>query len=316
MIRSTFLFFCLFFCLTQTCHGLEITFRPSASVDGASVSLAEVADFDSQSELAESLKTQAISPAPPPGQDFLLQTGDIIQNLTRTLGVPPSVIWNGPATIRVYRKGVSIGPEKIQSIIADFLQKHRNDLPEAEIRFIASSLPLPFMIPTGELTWVVIPSHPGILRSSSMSLILSVDGHVRKNIAIAGHIEAMAPVVVAATSVQRGCILTADQVRILTRNIAENNAPCLNPREIIGQKTNRNIKEGDIIEQAWVDIPPMVARGQMVKIILNEGELHLSTTGLANMNGTKGQIIRVQNIASKKMIYCRVSAPGIVEVQL
>jgi flagellar basal body P-ring formation protein FlgA len=316
MIRPTFYFICLFFTLAQACYGLEVTFRPSSSVENASISLADVADFNDQSELAQALGSQVISSSPAPGQEILLQTNNLRQHLIATLSVPASVQWNGPAAICVHRNGINIGPEKIQSIIAEFLQKRRNDLPKADIHFIPSSLPLPFILPMGDLTWEVIPSHPGILSSSSISCIFSVDGHVRKNISISGRIEALAPVAVTTTSIQRGGILTSDQVHVLTKNIAESNAPCFDPRDIIGNKTNRNIKEGSVIERTWIDSPPMVTKGQMVKILLDNGGLHIATTGTANMNGTKDQIIRVQNINSKKMIYCRVTAPGIVEVQL
>jgi flagellar basal body P-ring formation protein FlgA len=316
MIRSTFLISCLFFSIAQACHGFQVTFRPSATVEGVSVSLADVADFDVQSDLAQALGSQIISPSPPPGQEILIQTGNLRQYLSGALSIPASVEWSGSETIRIHRKGTTVGPEKIQSIIADFFQKRRRDLPEAEIHFTPASLPLPFILPSGNLTWEVIPSNPGILSSTSISLIFTVDGHVRKNIAIAGHIEALAPVAVAASSIQRGSIMTLENIHVLPRNIAEISSPCLDPRDIIGKKTNRNIKEGSVIERTWTDTPPMVARGQIVKILLNTGELHLATTGIANMNGTKDQVIRVQNVNSKKLIYCRVTAPGIVEVQL
>lgn len=316
MIRLTLLIFCLFLAFTEPCNGLEITFRPSASVEDVSVKLADVADFDVPSDLSQALGSQVISSSPAPGQEILLQSGTLRQHLTATLSIPASVQWNGPATLRVHRNGISIGPEKIQSIIAEFLQKHRNDLPEAKIHFIPASLPLPFILPTGELTWEVIPSNPKILSSSSISLIFNVNGDVRKNISISGHIEALAPVTVAATSIQRGSTLTAEQVQVLTKDIAENSSPCLDPRDIIGKKINRTIKEGSVIERTWFDFPPIITKGQMVKIILDNGDLHIATTGIANMNGAKDQVIRVQNINSKKMIYCRVTAPGIVEVQL
>jgi flagellar basal body P-ring formation protein FlgA len=316
MIRSTLFIFCLFLSFAQTCSGLEVTFRPSATVEKVSVSLADIADFDDQSELAQALGSQGIASSPAPGQEILLQTGNLRQHLITTLSIPASVQWNGPAVVRVHRNGISIGPEKIQSIIAEFLQKRRNDLPEAEIRFIPASLPLPFVLPTGDLSWEVIPSNPGILTSSSISLIFTVDGHVRKNMAILGRIEALAPVSVAVSSLRKGETLTPELVQVATRDIAESSSPCLDPREIIGKKINHAIKEGSVIERSWLDFPPMITRGQIVKIILNNGDLHVATTGTANMNGTKDQLIRIQNNTSKKIIYGRVKAPGIVEVQL
>jgi flagellar basal body P-ring formation protein FlgA len=316
MIRSFFFLCCLFLSFSQACYGLEVSFKPSTSVEDLTVTLADVADFDIPSDLAQALGSQVIASSPAPGQEILLKTDTLRQHLITTLSLPTSVQWNGPAAIRVHRKGISIGPEKIQAIIAEFFHKHQNDLPEAQIHFIPASLPLPFILPSGELTWEVFPSNPKILASSSISLIFNVNGHVRKNISISGHVEALAPVTVAASSIQRGNVLSAEQVHVLIKDIAETNSPCIDPRDIIGKKTNRTIKEGSVIERAWLDFPSMITKGQTVKIILNNGDLHIATAGIANMNGTKDQVIRVQNITSKKMIYCRVMAPGIVEVQL
>ena len=316
MIRLTTIIFFLLLLVAQTCFGLEITFKAKASVTKVSVTLADIADFDSQSELTEALASQEIAPAPPPGQENVIQAAEVIRYLTKTLSIPESVLWSGQAAIHVYREGVNIGPDKIQSIISEYLNKQKSSLSVADIRFIPASLPLPFMVPTGELTWQVIPSNPGVLSSSSISIIFSVDGRVRKNIAIVGHIEALAPVAVAASTIERGVTVEQEQIHLITMNIADINSPCLDPREIVGKKANRMIKEGTAIEHAWVDTPPMIARGQTVKIVLNNGELHVSTTGIANTNGVKDQIIKVMNINSKKIIDCRVAAPGLVEVQL
>jgi len=316
MMRSITLITGIFFLLLQSCYGLEITFKPLTKVNGISISLADIADFDVKSDLTVALGSQIISQSPSPGRNILLQTANIKNYLINSLQIPDSVHWSGPATILIHRNGVSIGPEKIQSIISRFLQKKRNALPDAKIRFIPSSLPLPFILPTGNLTWEVIPSSPGIISSSSISIIFSVDGHVRKNISVAGRIEALTPVIVAATSIPHGDVITADKVKTLTKDIADCSSPYLDLKELIGKKTKRIIREGSIIEHSWIDIPPMVARGQIVKIVLNSGALHVTTTGIAKMNGTINQVIRVRNISSRKLIYCRVAAPGIVEVRL
>lgn len=316
MTRSIILLICIFFSACQSCYGLEVTFKPTAEVKGISITLADVASFSDQSDLARALGSQVVSTSPPPGQEIILQTVDVKRGLTGTLPVPDSVEWDGAAVVRVHRNGVTVGPERIQAIIDEYLKKHHDDLPNAEINFSPNSLPLPFILPTGEMTWDVIPSNPGILSSNSLSIIFSVDGRVRKNISIPGHIKALAPVIVATSTVRRGDILAADEIRIETRDISETTTPCHDPKEILGEKAKRDIRSGTIIEQSWIDIPPMVARGQIVKIILNSGMLHIATTGIARIDGNKNQIIQVRNTNSKKIIYARVTAPGTVEVQL
>jgi len=316
MIRILLLYLASFLLFSQSCFGLEVTFRPKAAVDGVSITLKDIVNFDTDSELSKALGSQIISVAPSPGRNILLQSEKVKNYLLNTLPIPDNVQWRGPATILVHRNGITIGPDKIESIVAEFIRNRQNNLPQAKIRFIPKSLPLPFILPAGNLTWEVIPSDPGILSSSSISIIFYVDGHVRKNMAIQGKIRAMAQVLVAISSIPRGNVITADRIRIHTKDISDSKSPFLDPKELIGKKANRTIREDSVIEHSWIDIPPMVERGQVVKIILNSGALHLTTKGVAKMNGGKGQMVRVRNINSKKLIYCRVAAPGIVEAQL
>jgi flagella basal body P-ring formation protein FlgA len=61
---------------------------------------------------------------------------------------------------------------------------------------------------------------------------------------------------------------------------------------------------------------PVVRSGERVKIIITSGSMILTATGLAYSDGQINQMIRVQNLRSRKIVYCRVAAPGLVEVLL
>ena len=84
----------------------------------------------------------------------------------------------------------------------------------------------------------------------------------------------------------------------------------------LGKKLQRSLRAGTPILLSMVESLPVVQRGERVKIVINSGPLHLTATGLAHSDGALDQVIRVQNINSNKIIYCRVAAPGLVEVIL
>jgi flagella basal body P-ring formation protein FlgA len=60
----------------------------------------------------------------------------------------------------------------------------------------------------------------------------------------------------------------------------------------------------------------MVKRGEMVTITASKGTLTVTARGLAQENGAEDDTIRVKNINSQKEIFCRVTAPSSVEVEL
>lgn len=240
----------------------------------------------------------------------------MIDKLERALDLNNKVSWKGNPAVKVHRQGITVGPKDMQSSIATFLITQKNNLPKAEYSFIPQTLPLPFVIPTGELEVEVIPSHPNIINSKRFGLVYKVDGKVVKNISLRGKLQAMAPVAVLTRNVKRGAILSPDMVTMETIDLAPLRSPCTNLREVLGKKLTQSLRKGSPLSLDAVDFPPLVRKGQLVKMLVNTKGLHLSATGIATTNGKQDQIIRVRNTRSHKDIYCRVAAPGIVEVQI
>ena len=175
---------------------------------------------------------------------------------------------------------------------------------------------MPLMLPQGKLAIEVVPSNPTILKSSRFSLIFRVDNKVRKNISIQGDLQALAPVVTATSSLRRGTILTQANTREELKDLTEYENPCTRQSLVLGKRLKRAVRAHGVIEAADVEIPPIVKRGEYVKIIITQGQLHLTATGIASTDGKLNEIIRVRNASSDKLIRGKVTAPGIVEVMI
>lgn len=313
MLRTWF-FICLFCLATRPCFGLEITLRPTVAVNGVDISLGDIADFDTDSELTRALATKTVGQAGQPGQDITLDAAALIQQLAATPDLPADILWSGAATIKVHRNGITVGTEKIQEFLDAYFAGHNAELPKEDVRFVLDKLPVPFVLPAGELKCEVFPSDPDIIGSSRFSMIFTVDGKVRKNISLPGHFEAR--IAIAAGQLPRGTVLAAQRLAMEIRDITAVKQPCLDPSLLIGKIALKTIKPGAAIELSAVQAPPLVRKGEMVKIVLNKGGISLSTLGIAKADGVKGEIIRVQNTNSNKILQCRVAATGLVEVAL
>ncbi len=302
--------------LVSPCYGLEIEFRPHSKVTNHSITLGDIAQFSDNNNLTTSLRTQIIGQAPPPGNEYFLNTYEVKRSLTSKLNLPSSIQWKGPSQITVQREGMEVVSSDLLYYINSYLAQHTRDLVDTKISFIPKRLPLPFLLPKGELEVEVLPSSKTLLRSSSFSLIFKVDGRVRKNLSLSGKVQALAPVAVAATTIRKGAHLSPSSIQMRQLDISKLRKPARIPADIIGKRAKRTIKAGAPIELTHIEFPPVIKKGELVKIILQHGALQLTATGIAKMNGARNQIIRVMNFSSKKTIYCRVSAPGLVEVTL
>ena len=67
-----------------------------------------------------------------------------------------------------------------------------------------------------------------------------------------------------------------------------------------------SIPSGEVVLERFVEVPFAVKRGQLVKIVAKKGGIYVETLGRALQNGRVGDIIRVKNVYSGKVIEGRV----------
>ena len=296
---------------------LEIAFLQSRSVSQDSILLSDITDVSEQTPLAKALGSQIVGIAPDPGNINVLDAREIINKIEKSHNSRlKGVLWKGSPLITVTRESVTITSEKIQEMIDDYIAENLHRLPDAEITFVPDSLPLPFEIQTGSLSWDIVPSSPQIIGSSRFSIILKVDNKVRKNFSVKGETKAVTSVATASRKLKYGDIITPDMVTIADRDISTLQSYSRSASELIGSVVKRNIQEGSVIGPEDVELPPVIEKGELVRIVVSHGGLLLTAAGIAKSDGHLDEVIRVKNTDSNKLIYCRVQAPGLVEVRL
>lgn len=82
---------------------------------------------------------------------------------------------------------------------------------------------------------------------------------------------------------------------------------------VSGQFAKRSLPPGQVI--AAPDGPLVVRTKQAVKMVVRLGPVNVIANGEALQDGRVGQMVRVQNVESKKVVTGRVSGPGMVEVE-
>lgn len=311
MIRLTLLLTILF---AASAQALVVDFRPTAEVADSGVTLGDIAKLDEETEFSHALASQIIAQAPAPGQEAVLQTKEVIRHLKGSLDSASPVQWQGAPTITVRRLANTVQPSDIMAIIDHYLSDTTGQLGFTKIRFIPEAQPLPFSLPAGKLSWQVIPSDPKIINSSRFSLIFKVDDRVRRNMSIRGKMEVLAPVVVSSQDIRRGTVLGPQHLSTQVMEISGLREPITKAEDAIGKRLLVSSRAGTALAGHQLEAPPLIERGELVRMILKKGSLFITATGVARSAGAANQTIRVQNTGSQKIVYCRVAAPGVVEV--
>ncbi len=76
----------------------------------------------------------------------------------------------------------------------------------------------------------------------------------------------------------------------------------------------RTILPNAIITENIVEIPPTVQKGSVVKLYIEANNFSIVTKGLAQEAGRTGEVIKVRNLDSKKVIYGKVVGPERVQI--
>ena len=128
-----------------------------------------------------------------------------------------------------------------------------------------------------------------------------------------GQAHVFLPAVHAEGLIDRGQTLTANDLKLQRINIAKARRGYYNRLdEVIGLTAKRRIRAGQTITPALLEQPMAVKRGQPVKIIASHDGIEASTSGEALADGQPGDVIRVRNVRSEKVIDAKVLEAGVV----
>lgn len=145
--------------------------------------------------------------------------------------------------------------------------------------------------------------------------IVSVDGIPKMEVKLSGWVDVFDSVVCASNNLNKGDIITAEDIHLERKNISRLNQDILKDiDQAIGLMVKHDIKENDCIKDWMLKKTPIVSKGDMVTILAEHGNIKITAPGRILEKGYKGDYIRVQNAMSKKSVYAKVINGSIVTV--
>lgn len=84
--------------------------------------------------------------------------------------------------------------------------------------------------------------------------------------------------------------------------------------DLIGKRSIRPILPNIPITIEMIDNPPLIKKGDFIKVSVQSGNLHVVTKGVAKEDGYVGKVIRIRNIDSNKELYGKVEDSTTVKI--
>lgn len=160
-----------------------------------------------------------------------------------------------------------------------------------------------------------MPLSPPSVAPGTGSVTLKYDDGAGGERSVAVRLSWQRPAVVAARPVERGKVLTEGDLAVRTVKVMRSTPLASSPEEVLGKTVRRNLSAGEPVALNLLAASPIIQRGDSVIIMLRTPGFLIEVRGQALDGGVEGDLIRVRNLQSKKVIQALIVSPGRVEVQ-
>ena len=291
-----------------------VTLKNEAYVKGPYVTLGEVADI--QGEHAEALALVELAPAALPGSSKKFDAALLKSRIANAGLSVESLQFAGASNTVATTLHNELTPDMMIAELRTFIE---SEMPwEPEDTSIDIALPTQeVVVPDGalEIRWWPNPQYrwvgPGVFRGE-----IQVDGEVKRTILVRAQIEAYSDVLVAATDIPRGKLISTSDLQIEKRAMSMLKGSVLSrPEEIVGQVARSTIFPGQVITTRQIAPRQLVKRNQNVVVEATAGALVVRSQARALMNACAGDVIVCMNPDSKEEFQGTVRGDGVVVVE-
>lgn len=169
-------------------------------------------------------------------------------------------------------------------------------------------LPQAAVVPDGTLNLTVeLPYGVRYSTPTNATVTIAVDGRTAAQVNLLFAVKYYQQVVVAAGVIEARELLTADRLRyerVDTGRLAVGYITDIN--KAVGLAARRQISPGTVMNQSLLVKPVLIKRGNVVTILARKGTIEVSAPGQALQDGVEGQLIKIQNLNSRKIIVAKV----------
>ncbi|MCW7536534.1 flagellar basal body P-ring formation chaperone FlgA [Aquabacterium sp. A7-Y] len=125
-----------------------------------------------------------------------------------------------------------------------------------------------------------------------------------------------AEVLVSTTEVPAGRPLQAEELALERRPVASLQDTLSDPEDAVGRTSRRPLKAGQPLSRRALVVPQLLRRGDKVQIVARHAGIEVSVAGEALEAGGRGEVVRVRNAKTGRVIQARITSSSTVEPDL
>ena len=148
----------------------------------------------------------------------------------------------------------------------------------------------------------------------SMALLVRVNGVVEKNLPLRLSVDARTEMVVANRQLLAGTVVAEEDLSLEQREVAQAGGLHVSAiQDVVGMKLRSMVRSGAPVKSNQLQKVPVIHNGQLVTIVAESAGFRMTVTGRAKGSGGVGDIIKVENLNSRKQFPARIVDSSTVE---
>jgi flagella basal body P-ring formation protein FlgA len=295
---------------------IQLTLKEKIVIDQDVVRLADIASI---SGVPKAVKTPiekiVVAKSPLPGQTRHLSLDYIRIRLKQAGFETDAMNFQGPQDVQISRQAATVRQDTIIQAVEAAIRKQ---MPWRRETVIIRNIHFDddIKLPTGTLTHRIIPNrNEDYLGRTMLALHLYVDGERVKKTWAHANICVMADVVNVVRPLGKHQRIERGDLALMRADLSDLPSNTIrNIEEALGNRTTQMIYPNTVLKTGMFRPPPLVKRGDIVKIVANAGPMTITATGKVKQKGARGDMVHVINTDSNRVIAARVIGPGTVEV--
>lgn len=289
------------------------------------VTVGIIADIQSEDKVFKKLLSEIeIERSPVVGYTRFITVNDIKLRLRQHKIDLSQITFAGQKKVAVSKKSMEITPEQLLNFARKYIQEHL--LADKAVLFTDrnsiefAAMPMKLTIPDGEVSFRIEKGPQTKIRLSqytSIPIQIILNGKTYRTLILSLKVKSLKKVVVAKKAIPKGKHLSEADILMEERDIISVLSSALVLKsDVYGKRAKRRISQGEILTKEIIETPPKILRGDKVTILVELPHLFVTTLGQAKEDGREGEIIRVENVSSKKIITAEVINENLVRVKL
>lgn len=299
-------------------EGIKIIVAPESKVEGGVITLGQLADVSGDDvEWVRSLRQLKLGSAPPLGSSTVLSKELLNMRLRATGSDFSGIVWQIPESVTVTTNSQVVnGQALLDKAVATIEQQIGHGVSSEDYNITPVTGVQDVIIPAGTMMLSAdVPYGVRYNTTTNVTVSISVNGQLFSKVALNFNVKLYGQVVVVNRQVSFGEILTTDNVRyerLETGRLGAGYFKDMN--KVLGLAARRSLPPGMVVLDTNVNKPLLIKQGNMVNIVAYIGSMEVSATGQAMQDGSEGQLIRVKNINSNKIMSAKVLNESTVQV--